>query len=168
SVFIFSKKPIELLKTIQLDKQSRTSNNLAKVLLKNYWKLQPELVSSGIADAFILIGDRTFGQKNNYAYVYDLAEEWQKFTQLPFVFAVWAANKTMPESFISRFNAALKFGLDHRKEVIEQLPPIENFDLEDYLMNRIDYHFNAKKQEALTLFLTFLKALELPSYTVGK
>ena len=34
SVFIFSKKPIDQIKTIRLDLQSRTSNNLAKFFLK--------------------------------------------------------------------------------------------------------------------------------------
>ncbi|MEO8795423.1 MAG: MqnA/MqnD/SBP family protein, partial [Daejeonella sp.] len=44
SVFIFSEKPIAEIKTIRLDEQSRTSNNLALVLLKNYWKSSPEIV----------------------------------------------------------------------------------------------------------------------------
>jgi chorismate dehydratase len=38
SVFIFSKKPIEEVETLLLDKQSRTSNGLARILLKHYWK----------------------------------------------------------------------------------------------------------------------------------
>src|SRR5471030_1494238 len=38
SVFIFSNCEIKKVKTLQLDPQSRTSNNLAKVLLKNFWK----------------------------------------------------------------------------------------------------------------------------------
>ena len=38
SVFIFSNCEIKDVKTLQLDPQSRSSNNLAMVLLKNYWK----------------------------------------------------------------------------------------------------------------------------------
>jgi chorismate dehydratase len=34
SVFIFSNKPISEIKTLKLDSQSRTSNNLARVLIK--------------------------------------------------------------------------------------------------------------------------------------
>jgi chorismate dehydratase len=37
SVFIFSNKPINEVKIIKLDPQSRTSNNLAKVLCKFYY-----------------------------------------------------------------------------------------------------------------------------------
>lgn len=159
SVFIFSNKPVDALGSIQLDVQSRTSNNLAKVLLRNYWKVQPEFAVDGDADAFIQIGDRTFGKKEDHAYRYDLAEEWQKFTGLPFVFAVWAANKEMPESFVRDFNSALKYGLDHRKKVIDEIPARENFDFGDYLMNKIDYILDGKKLEALKLFHQLIKEL---------
>jgi chorismate dehydratase len=152
SVFIFSDKPIDEVATIKLDIQSRTSNNLAKVLLKNYWRVTPEFVSDGKVDAFVQIGDRTFGKKDQYPYRYDLAEEWQKFSGLPFVFAVWAANKEVPESFLTDFNSALKYGLDHRSEVINAIPLRENFDFGDYLINKIDYTLDNKKLEALQKF----------------
>lgn len=160
SVFIFSNKPIHEIRTLRLDSQSRTSNQLAKVLLKNYWKSAPEFVSDGDADAFVEIGDRTFGKKDKFSYAYDLAEEWIKFTSLPFTFAVWAANKSIPADFIARFNAALKFGLDHRAEVIEQLPLNNDFDLEDYLRRHIDFSLDQKKKEALNMFLDFVRALD--------
>src|SRR4051794_30064476 len=38
SVFIFAHKPIEEVETLKLDMQSRTSNGLAQILLKHYWK----------------------------------------------------------------------------------------------------------------------------------
>lgn len=152
SVFIFSNRPIQEISSIRMDDQSRTSNNLAKVLLKNYWKHKPEIVLEGQADAFVQIGDRTFGKKSHYAFAYDLAEEWQKFTGLPFVFAVWAANKHIPEKFQTDFNSALKYGLDHRKDVIKDLPSNGKFDINDYLLNKIDYNLDSRKLEALTLF----------------
>jgi chorismate dehydratase len=129
SVFIFSNKPIQEIRTLQLDAQSRTSNNLSKVLLKYHWKINPELVNSELADAFVQIGDRTFSNRDHYPYQYDLATEWFNFTGLPFVFAVWASNKPIPEDFKIAFNEALKYGLDHRKEVISGLDEIENLDL---------------------------------------
>lgn len=159
SVFIFSNKPIEEITSIRLDLQSRTSNNLAMVLLKNHWKIQPELVSDGPSDSFVQIGDRTFGKKDHYAYVYDLAEEWQKFSGLPFVFAVWASNKEIPASFTNDFNTALKYGLDHRKNVIETIPLQENFDVDDYLMNKIDFILDDTKLEALDKFHQLIRSL---------
>ena len=167
SVFIFSNCPIDSIEKLQLDPQSRSSNNLSRVLLKNFWKISPELivnapdyaVSTDPYTAFVQIGDRTFGKKDNYKYVYDLAEEWQKFTGLPFCFAAWIANKPIPKEFISDFNIALKYGLDHRAELFKELPKIDNFDVEDYLMHKIDFELTDKKKEALYLFLDYLKAL---------
>ena len=160
SVFIFSNKPVEEIRTLRLDSESRTSNQLAKVLLKNYWRQQPEFVTSGEADAFVEIGDRTFGKKDKFPYAYDLAEEWIKFTGLPFTFAVWASNKFIPQDFIDKFNTALKFGLDHREEVIKQLPENKDFDLEDYLRRHIDFSLDQKKQEALDKFLSLVRSLD--------
>jgi chorismate dehydratase len=167
SVFIFSNCDIKDVKRMQLDPQSRTSNNLARVLLKNFWKVQPELIvgasdysqSADNQTAFVQIGDRTFGKTNQYPFVYDLAEEWQKFTALPFVFAAWIANKPIPANFIQEFDKALKFGLGHRKELLKELPQRSDFDLEDYLMHRLDFNLTDDKKKALYLFLDYIKAL---------
>lgn len=167
SVFIFSNCAIEEVKTLQLDPQSRSSNNLAKVLLKNFWKTTPELIvdaeiyslSDDAATAFVQIGDRTFGKKQNYKFVYDLGEEWQKFTGLPFVFAAWIANKPIPQQFINEFNTSLKFGLDHRVELLKELPKRNDFDIEDYLMLKLDFNLTEDKKQALNLFLGYIKNL---------
>ncbi|MFD2146871.1 menaquinone biosynthetic enzyme MqnA/MqnD family protein [Mucilaginibacter antarcticus] len=116
SVFIFSNCDITEVTHLQLDPESRSSNNLARVLLKNFWKVSPDLIinapdyttATNPTTAFVQIGDRTFGKKKQFKYVYDLAEEWQKFTGLPFVFAAWIANKHIPAVFIAEFNIALK------------------------------------------------------------
>ncbi len=167
SVFIFSNCEIHDIKTLQLDPESRSSNNLARVLLKHYWKLYPQLVTN-TADysistekntAFVQIGDRTFGKAGNYPYVYDLAEEWQKFTGLPFVFAAWIANKPIPDRFIVEFNASLKYGLDHRTELFNELPIFSNFDIQDYLMHKVDFELTDQKKQALFLFLDYIKTL---------
>ena len=44
SVSIFSKKPIEEIKRVYLDYQSRTSVKLAETLLKHYWKMDVEFL----------------------------------------------------------------------------------------------------------------------------
>jgi chorismate dehydratase len=167
SVFIFSNCEIHEIKYLQMDPESRSSNYLARVLLKNYWKSDPELITNA-ADystsvdkniAFVQIGDRTFGKTGNYPYVYDLAEEWQKFTGLPFVFAAWIANKPIPTEFIADFNTALKYGLDHRANLFDELPTRPDFDVHDYLMHKIDFELNDAKKQALFLFLDYVKVL---------
>ncbi|TKC10303.1 radical SAM protein [Pedobacter polaris] len=161
SVFIFSKVPVAEIKTLKLDSQSRTSNNLAKVLLKFHFKTDVEFITDSAinTDAMVLIGDRTFGRKADFAYAYDMGEEWMKFTGLPFVYAAWVANKTISKSFIEDFDQALKFGLANRKEVLRELPKISNFDLEDYLFNKLDFELTADKRKALALFLNYIEQL---------
>jgi chorismate dehydratase len=161
SVFIFSSVPAAAISTVRLDPESRTSNNLAKVLLKFHFKKEVEFTTdaNAVTDAIVLIGDRTFGKKNDYAFAYDMGEEWMKFTGLPFVYAAWVANKEIPESFVRDFNTALKAGLDARPEVISNLPVNPDFDLEDYLMHKLDFGLTVKKREALKLFLSYIEQL---------
>jgi len=167
SVFVFSNCDIRDVKYLQLDPQSRSSNNLARVLLKNYWEVKPELMkdaadyaqSTDANTAFVQIGDRTFGKKNKYKFAYDLAEEWQKFTGLPFMFAGWIANKPIPQDFMDEFNAALKYGLNHRAELFEELPMRDDFDIKDYLMHKIDFELTDDKKKALYMFLDYIRAL---------
>ena len=161
SVFIFSTVPAEQIRTVKLDRESRTSNNLAKVLLKFHFKQEVQFTTeaNAVTDAIILIGDRTFGKKGEYAYVYDMGEEWMKFTGLPFVYAAWVANKEIPEAFVNEFNAALKLGLESRAEVIKNLPENPVFDLGDYLMHKLDFELTDKKRTALNLFLSYIERL---------
>lgn len=161
SVFIFSYVPVEQICTVRLDAHSRTSNNLSRVLLKFHFKKDVVFTTDAdaITDAIVLIGDRTFGQKDKYPYVYDMGEEWMKFTGLPFVYAAWVANKKIDPEFIASFNQALKNGLDSRKEVIKGLPEVSGFDMEDYLMHKLDFELTAAKREALQLFLNYIAAL---------
>lgn len=161
SVFIFSSVPAQQIKTLRLDSHSRTSNNLAKVLLKFHFKQKVEFTTDAdaVTDAIVLIGDRTFGKKDDYAFAYDMGEEWMKFTGLPFVYAAWVANKEIPESFVAEFNAALKLGLASRAELLKTLPESADFDLEDYLMHRLDFELTDKKREALKLFLSYIEQL---------
>lgn len=167
SVFIFSNCDIHEVKTIQLDPQSRSSNNLAKVLMKNFWKVELQQVvnapdyaqSADPHTAFVQIGDRTFGKRQQFKYIYDLAEEWQKMTGLPFMFAAWISNKPISQEFADQFNMSLKYGLDHRPELLKKLPKRDDFDLEDYLMHKLDFNLTEDKKKALYLFLDYVKAL---------
>ncbi len=167
SVFIFSNCPIKEVHNIQLDPESRSSNNLANVLLKNFWKINPKQIinaedyakSTNIKTAFVQIGDRTFGKKNRFPYVYDLAEIWQQLTGLPFVFAAWIANKPINPEFMKGFNEALKIGLDAREQLVKDLPVYPDFSLHDYFFHKLDFNLTDQKKEALDLFLAYIKDL---------
>lgn len=161
SVFIFSNVPAKEIQTVRLDPQSRTSNNLAKVLLRFHWNQNVAFTDdvNVATDAIVLIGDRTFGKKDTYPYAYDMGEEWMKFTGLPFVYAAWVANKSIPVDFIADFNEALALGLLQRRELLNELPQIQGFDLEDYLFNKLDFKLTEDKKKALELFLSYISRL---------
>ena len=46
SVCLFSEQPIENIKTVYLDYQSRTSVNLARILLREYWKKDVQFIDA--------------------------------------------------------------------------------------------------------------------------
>lgn len=171
SVILYSKVPLPEIKNILLDYQSKTSVLLVKVLAGNFWKIAPQWIPAK-ADyendieentAAVIIGDRTFGLENKYPYSYDLAQEWQKFTQLPFVFACWVANKKLPDQFISEFNQALKYGIDNRAKLIAELAEQNAYstDIAAYLNINIKYDYNSSKEKALKLFLDYISKMEL-------
>jgi chorismate dehydratase len=167
SVKLYSQKPIHELTDIILDYQSRTSVALIQVLNKNFWKHQWNFKqgfegfenSATNTTGIVLIGDRTFGF-NQYPYEYDLAEEWYKYTGLPFVFACWASEKKISDSFITKFNQVLGFGVNHINDALDENPlHIKGFDAKDYLKYKISYSLDDSKKEGLKLFLRLLKEL---------
>lgn len=167
SVMLYSDVPLNEIQTVLLDYQSRTSITLVQVLAKKFWNIAPawlpatadyEKNISGTTAA-VIIGDRTFGLEGKYNYVYDLSEEWQKFTGLPFVFACWVANKKLPEDFIASFNSALKNGLDNKQKLIAEIQAEKtyNTDVAAYLDKSISYGLDTDKKRALELFLSYLE-----------
>lgn len=167
SVCLFSDVPIDEVKEVLLDYQSRTSVRLAKILLKEYWKVNP-LLTDAKADfrqhikgttAGLVIGDRAFEQRMVAAYVYDLGKAWKDLTGLPFVFAAWISNKKLDLDFIRAFNAATGAGVHVLNEIVEQ-NPYALFDLKKYFTEHISYTLDDEKKAGLNLFLEKLKAME--------
>jgi len=164
SVSIFSDCPMEDIESVYLDYQSRTSVNLAKVLLKHYWKKTVRFLPApedyidriGGRTAGVIIGDRALINKKRFAYDYDLSEHWQKMTGLPFIFAAWVANKEIPADFCREFDEANAVGLEHLPEIIAQ-NSFPAYDLNQYYKESIHFQLNEKMKKGLALFLDFLK-----------
>ncbi len=166
SVKLLAQKPLEELTHVLLDYQSRSSVTLIQVLNKHFWKKNIEFIPAkegfekqiGGATGAVMIGDRTFGlTSENYAYQYDLALEWKKYTNLPFVFACWVSNTKIDQNFIDEFNASLAFGVNHIAEAVAEKPNnTKGFDAFDYLKNKISYTLDAEKKTALNKFLELL------------
>ena len=164
SVCLFSEVPLEDVEAVMLDYQSRTSVALTKVLLKEYWQLNPKLIETRNEyqsqikgnTAGLLIGDRALAQRNVSPYIYDLGEAWKNHTGLPFVFAAWVSNKKLPMNFVSLFNDANRNGVMHIDKVINS-SPTSIFDLRKYYSDHINYHLDADKREGMNLFLEKIK-----------
>lgn len=168
SVLLLANTSLQNLKTIYLDTDSRTSVSLVKILAQHYWKIAPEwknlnelVGTQSIDEGIVLIGDKTFGLSTRYAYSYDLAAEWIQFTGLPFVFAVWAAQKPLPEQFLNSFRSALEWGVDHMDESVRAATKIHinERQLISYLQNDISYELDDRKMEGMKLFLNYLVSI---------
>ncbi len=173
TVCIFSEVPIENVEALYLDFHSRTSVELAKILLRNHWHCTPTLLPAtpGFEDkiagttAALIIGDRAMDQLGKHAFTYDLGEAWLAHTGLPFVFAAWVSNRPLPLDFISRFNEAMKVGIEQIPQLMLILPQQHpGFDLEKYFTENISYQLDADKRKALRMFLQQLPDAKMPVF----
>jgi len=109
SVLLFSNHGWQDLqgKTIGIIDDTATSVMLLKVLLEKRYGVKAvfKRMNSGVNnytefDAVLLIGDEALRSRKyglaGFEIVYDLATEWYEWKNLPFVFAVWAVQKSMP------------------------------------------------------------------------
>lgn len=102
SVKLYSRVPLGEIRTLALDEGSRTSACLTKVILSERFGVEPKIESLPLqqgteattADAILLIGDRAMhAPAETFHTVWDLGEEWLRWTGLPFVFAMWVARR---------------------------------------------------------------------------
>jgi len=160
SVLLCSGVPMEKIKAVYLDSESRTSAELIRVLALHYWKIAPEFRTFNFSEeplnyesAYLLIGDKALRKGNSFKYVYDLAEEWIKFKSLPFVFACWTANRDLDQSFVAEFNEALSYGVKNIDKAIEKYS--NGFEREfarRYLAENVSFNLNEDKRKGLAEF----------------
>lgn len=162
TVGIYADVPIEEIEEVYLDFHSRTSVQLAQVLMREYWQTNPTKLTAteGFIDkikgktAAVVIGDRTIGLEDKHPYFYDLGEYWQKHTGLPFVFAAWVSNQKLPEDFTAKLNKSFEYGINSIPELMYLVPtPNVDFDLQEYFTRYISYELDEAKKAGLALFL---------------
>jgi len=173
SVCLFSEVRLQKIERVLLDYQSRTSVDLLKILIRQYWKISPALISTFEdyrkdikgTTAGLVIGDRALEQRKISTYKYDLGLEWKKFTGLPFVFAAWISNKKLDQSFIQNFNKANLTGLEQIENVVIE-NPYKLFDMKSYYTSYINYFLDEKARSGLHLFLDILNTenTHIPNY----
>ena len=133
SVKLFSRTPIESIQSLALDAGSRTSAALAKILLHERHGIDPHCellpVDASLdgtqADAVLLIGDRAIhSPRERFAVVWDLGDEWLRWSGLPFVFAMWVARADSDAGELRSVELALASardaGVAHLEEIAER------------------------------------------------
>jgi len=169
SVLLCSDVPLHEIENVYLDFHSRTSVALVQVLSKHFWKIEPNFVQAPEnyihqiqnKTAGVIIGDRTFNLEQDFKYIYDLSEEWFKFTGLPFVFAAWVGRKEIDAKVLSAFEDALQLGLKEKDIVIKECQPKygDTFDVAHYLNVNIQYALDEEKKKGMELFFQYLKSM---------
>ncbi len=181
SVLLVSRGPARRAKRVALDSSSRTSAALVKILFARLWKREPEYTEAAPDlkamlnenDAALLIGDPAlqFALHSPVAgatglgedlHVYDLAEEWAKLTNLPFVFAFWAARAETARAVGNRLahdlHTSRDEGMKHIGEIAREAAgrlQLPGGQVERYLRSSIQYRLDAPHRAGLESFFRF-------------
>ncbi len=176
SVLLLSKQPAERLhgKTVLLSRSSMTSVALLELLFKHVWRCKP-VFQPGDAelsdiDAFhdtehvarLVIGDAALhmsaSKHPSYQFGYDLGQQWKEWTGLPFVFAVWVAQRSAATAEALAAHASLlssrAWGLAHiplLAREAERISGVEARFCEEYLSG-LDYSLSLTHLAGLTDF----------------
>tara|TARA_Y100001954_G_C15660272_1_gene527350 strand:+ start:135 stop:881 length:747 start_codon:yes stop_codon:yes gene_type:complete len=163
TVCVFSDTPIYAVEEILIDYHSITSVNLLKLLLKNFYNINPNLKKTthgfekkiSKSQAALVIGDKAFSLHKKHKYVYDLSEAWFKMTGLPFVFACWIAKKEISQKILNEINSSFLYGINNIDCALKskKINNIDNKTVKFYLKNRISYKFDIQKKKAMAIFL---------------
>jgi len=168
SVKLFFRTRPDRVERLAVDEGSRTSVALARLLLAERCGVAPIVevlpIGSGLcdtsADAVLLIGDRAFGrQRGAFQVVWDLGDEWCRWTGLPFVFAVWAARRDVPATTLRFLEPLLSSARDSGKANLASIAAAEARghgltvpQCLEYLRDNLHYDLGLRERAALALF----------------
>jgi len=164
SVFWVSNTPPQEVSRLYGDPDSFTSNALARLLMQNHWHRPHEWIATEApqlellpGEAAVLIGDKAIGLAGRYTQVVDLAAEWQAYTGLPFVFAIWCVQgAALDEKLLRRIHQALGAGFNQLDAVVAEWAPQSGLAPEEllhYYTRSISYRLDESKLRALSRFL---------------
>jgi chorismate dehydratase len=158
---------IDGVRTVAADTSSRTSYAYTRILFEIFWKVPVDFISLApdlesmlkVADAALLIGDPALlaledkdgrlertGEQLLYL---DLAHEWHKFTDLPWISAFWAVRAgaleetgTSAADLVRDLQASRDNGLNHLEDLAEEWSTrieVPRETIRFYLTNNIHY-----------------------------
>ncbi len=164
SVYLASRVPLEQVRRIALDRNSRTSAALLRILLAHRGRKDVVFAEQAPSlramlrdnDAALLIGDSALTADTAGLLVIDLATAWFTLTGLPFVFAVWGIRRdvALPDG-VRPFLESRQMGIANVPAIAREagarlkLPPES---IEQYLRVNLHYHLGSEEVRALDLF----------------
>jgi len=180
SVMLFSKEGWAGLDdaAIAISDETATSVRLLQVLLKKKYGVHARFdrVQGYLADysrykAVLLIGDQALRWNKlglpGFELVFDLASEWYDWKKLPFVFAVWAVRKSMPEErkreLVSLVQNSLEISEDHFSEIGEMHGSrigLTKGEVKEYLEG-FDFRLGEREQEAMKEFMKLVQEISV-------
>jgi len=172
SILLVSKVPIEKIRTVALDTSSMTSVALTNVLFdrwlgagRSFTPMAPDVDAMLHAhDACLVIGDTALQVDRSKYLVFDLAEEWIRFTGKPFVFAFWAIRRAALSEASIDLTAIFQKSRDHglQAENVDLIARewsgrlgLSEAEVRIYLTENIHYHLDAGCLEGLQLFYRY-------------
>lgn len=151
SVLLVATKPLDEIRRVALDHNSRTSVALLHILLKERLGSEPEWVEQHPdvermltdADAALVIGDAALKVDRERYRVMDLAAEWRTATGHPFVFAVWAVRSGVEFPDLPfYFKSSLRYGLSSMDILVREAAAELSLDaatIHTYLSDNLHY-----------------------------
>jgi len=196
SVMLFSSRAAEELggERVLVSASSMTSVALLELLFEHVWQALPEFVLGDtehgesanvdsrecvarlvIGDAALILSDkRRKNGDSTYPFVYDLGEEWKNWTGLPFVFAVWVAQRATPVAKSLGVHASLiesrdwgLANLDELAQAAAEATGVSVADCRTYLSG-LDYGLSYEHLAGLTeFFRRLVHAGRVPNGTLA-
>jgi chorismate dehydratase len=162
TVRIFSRVPVERIRTLACDGDSHTSVALARVILARRHGLRPEFrdlsrASNAADEARLLIGDKVVCEEpRGFWHQLDLGQAWKEITGLPFVFATWMAKAGVDGATLFRLlEDAKRAGLAHVDEIIEKHALKRGWPealARQYLTSNLKFDVGERELEAIRVF----------------
>ena len=167
SILLFSRVPWKRVHSVAGDIGSRTSIELARVILRERYGVEPRFTLEepvldemlATSEAALIIGDpalRIAPQDTPYEWL-DLGAEWMALTGLPMVFAAWAGKPGIPIDSLQRVTlGSYEFGKARIQEIVEresssrQIPELL---ATRYLREHIRFELGTNEKRGLRAFL---------------
>jgi chorismate dehydratase len=175
SILLISKVPFSRIETLAADISSRTSVQLARVILARRYGAEPRLIPSSPqlddmlrdCDAALIIGDPALAIDPAALpwYVLDLGAEWTAMTRLPMVFALWAARQDLDPDLYSagHFLASLAEGQAHLEQIVAAESRSRHMSeplVREYLTRNVSFNIGPRESAAIDLFLRYVAELQ--------